>query len=314
MACGIAGIVLPEPGSVGHLLTEMLDAMQHRGPDSAGYGIYRDTDATILILELPADEERDLLSDVERCLGSDRRVTRIERLAEDGGTVVYRVFVDGIPTGASGQRELAEVTRKIEDEAGITVLSAGQGFEILKDVGKAVEVSSQYGVENLEGTHGIGHVRFSTESVVDRYHAHPFQSYLVPNIAVVHNGQITNYYSIRELLEAKGYRFKTENDSECIVVYVADKLMNGYSLEEAMEEAIRELDGPFCFIISTPDAIAVARDPLGLRPGVIGYGRDDTIGISSEEVALRRIFGEEIEGIGQIEPGEYEVFEVGGRW
>ncbi|WP_456483610.1 class II glutamine amidotransferase [Methanopyrus kandleri] len=312
MACGIAGIVLPEPGPVGAILTEMLDALQHRGPDSAGYGLYRDVDTAVFVLELPAEDgEMELLGEVERAL-EGRQLKRVERIAEDAGTRVYRLFVEGFSTGRQGQRELAEVVERIEN-SDITVLSAGHGFEILKDVGTAAEVSEQYGVEAIEGTHGIGHVRFSTESEVDRYHAHPFQSYMIPNMAVVHNGQITNYYTIRERLEIKGYQFKTNNDSECIVVYVADKLRDGYSLEEAMEEAIRDLDGPFCFIISTPDAIAVARDPLGLRPGVIGFGKDGAVAVASEEVALRRIFGDELEGIEQIEPGEYEVFEVGGR-
>ncbi|WP_456454390.1 glutamine amidotransferase [Methanopyrus sp.] len=312
MACGIAGIVLPEPGPVGAILTEMLDALQHRGPDSAGYGLYLDVDTAVFVLELPAEDgEMEMLGEVERAL-EGRQLKRVERIAEDASTRVYRLFVEGFSTGRQGQRELAEVVERIEN-SDITVLSAGHGFEILKDVGTAAEVSEQYGVEAIEGTHGIGHVRFSTESEVDRYHAHPFQSHMVPNMAVVHNGQITNYYTIREQLEIKGYQFKTNNDSECIVVYVADKLRDGYSLEEAMEEAIRDLDGPFCFIISTPNAIAVARDPLGLRPGVIGFGKDGAVAVASEEVALRRIFGDELEGIEQIEPGEYEVFEVGGR-
>ncbi|WP_457620711.1 class II glutamine amidotransferase [Methanopyrus sp.] len=311
MACGIAGIVLPEPGPVGAILTEMLDALQHRGPDSAGYGLYRDVNTAVLVLELPAEGEMELLGRVE-CALEGYRLKRVERIAEDADTRVYRLFVEGLSTGRQGQRELAEVVKSIEN-SDVTVLSAGHGFEILKDVGTAAEVSEQYGVEAIEGTHGIGHVRFSTESEVDRYHAHPFQSYMIPNMAVVHNGQITNYYTIRERLEIKGYQFKTNNDSECIVVYVADKLRDGYSLEEAMEEAIRDLDGPFCFIISTPDAIAVARDPLGLRPGVIGFGKDGAVAVASEEVALRRIFGDELEGIEQIEPGEYEVFEVGDR-
>ncbi|NPB02692.1 MAG: glutamine amidotransferase [Methanopyri archaeon] len=309
MACGIAGVVLPETGPVGQYLTEMLDALQHRGPDSAGYALYRGTSDPVLILELPRNtDELSEMGSVEEALPEGGRVSDIELIAEDELTRVYRVHIEGVEDGVEGQMELAAVVETLEDEFGITVLSAGHGFEILKDVGTAEEVSSQYGVSALEGTHGIGHVRFSTESEVDRYHAHPFQSYMIPNMAVVHNGQITNYYSIREILEIKGYKFKTNNDSECIIVYIADKLMEGYELEEALEEAIRDLDGPFCFIVSTPEGIGVVRDPLGLRPGVIGYGKDDTIVVASEEVAIRRVLGDEIEGLTQIRPGEYEVF------
>jgi glutamate synthase domain-containing protein 1 len=174
-------------------------------------------------------------------------------------------------------------------------------MEIIKDVCTVEELDKRFKVSSFNGTHGIGHVRFSTESRVDLFHAHPFQSFNYPDIAVVHNGQITNYYKMRDRLERRGHRFETENDSELIVHYVADKLENDLDLEEALKESAKDLDGPFSYIISMPDAIGVAKDKLGLRPALVLEG-DGIFAIASEEVALRTLSHSGT--IRNVKPGE----------
>ena len=118
---------------------------------------------------------------------------------------------------------------------------------MIKDVGLVKDIAKRYNVPSRVGTHGIGHTRFATESGVDRYHAHPYQSYITPDITVVHNGQITNYWKIRDPLERKGHKFESFNDTECIVHYMADKLHQGYKLEEALEGADLILGGVSSF-------------------------------------------------------------------
>ena len=74
------------------------------------------------------------------------------------------------------------------------MLSLGNSLEIIKDLGEATEVAEQYGLDSFEGTHAIGHVRMATESDVDISGAHPYWAYPFSDVAVVHNGQLTNYF------------------------------------------------------------------------------------------------------------------------
>lgn len=178
---------------------------------------------------------------------------------------------------------------------------------MIKDVGLVKDIAKRYNVEEVKGTHGIGHTRFATESKIDRYHAHPYQSYIIPDITVVHNGQITNYWKIRDPLERKGHTFESYNDTECIVNYIADKLSEGYHLEEALESAVCDLDGPFSILVGTPDGIGIAKDKLGLRPGVMAEN-DDIFAIASEEMALQDVI--DTQHVEQIAPGEVRAYTI----
>jgi len=137
--------------------------------------------------------------------------------------------------------------------------------------------------------------------VVDLFHAHPFQAFSYPDVAVVHNGQITNYYKMRAKLEENGRQFDTNNDSELIVHYITNKLEQGLTLKEALDESIKDLDGPFSYIVSTSDAIGVARDKLGLRPALI-LESQELCAVASEENALRVIGNSG--NIRNLKPGE----------
>ncbi|MEM4523203.1 MAG: glutamine amidotransferase, partial [Nitrososphaeria archaeon] len=114
-------------------------------------------------------------------------------------------------------------------------------------------------------------------------------------------GQITNYWKVREKLERKGATFETENDSELIVHYVVEMLKRGLGLQEILKTSVKELDGPFSYIISTADSIGMVRDKLGLRPLLV-YEGENLKAAASEESALR-IFGNsgKIRG---LRPGE----------
>ena len=70
--------------------------------------------------------------------------------------------------------------------------------------------ADQYGLAKIRGTHAIGHVRMATESDVDISGAHPYWAYPFPDVAVVHNGQLTNYFHWRRRLEKSGHRFQSE--------------------------------------------------------------------------------------------------------
>jgi len=297
--CGIVGLLYKKKRhNFGATIIDMMLRLQHRGRDGAGVAIYGGLNLTeneyILKVEMDSQNKREVIETYLRKIGEVEHVIIVR---EGKGFTISDFKVK-----THDFKGLKSVLFELQKLKGISVLSAGH-FDMLKDVGSVALVDSIYGISKREGTHGIGHIRFSTESGVDRYHAHPFQSFVYPDITVVHNGQITNYWKIRSVLESKGHPFTTDNDTECIVHYVADKLLEGFKLDEALEEAVKELDGPFSFLISTANAIGVAKDKLGLRPALVSEDTD-TFAIASEEVALEPL-GLNTE---YLNPGDVRVY------
>jgi len=191
----------------------------------------------------------------------------------------------------------------VEDIPEAEVLSLGRTLEIIKDLGDAETVHEQYGLSSFTGTHAICHVRMATESEFDIAGAHPYWAYPYSDVAVVHNGQLTNYFMWRRRLERAGRRFMSECDSEIIAVYLAQEMSEGATLEEAMHSSLDELDGVFTYIAVTKDELGVAKDELAAKPLVL-YESDDLVAIASEEIAIRAILEREIE---TYDPYEREV-------
>ncbi len=281
--CGIAGVLYKENGhdrEIGQALITMLDGCQHRGPDSTGFALYheiRDDDELRLRFLVAEGEEGDrTIADIKARLAEfEAAVTEEERI---GNTVRFTVRFDG---------DLQSLAYAMEHVA--KVVSIGQSLDIVKDVGGAHDVDDTYHVAGFAGTHGIGHVRLATESDVTPDRSHPFWATGFADVAIVHNGQITNYWKMRRRLEKRGMEFHTDNDSELIAVYLADKLANGSTLEEALRSSIDDMDGTFSFLVSTKDEIGYAKDRLAAKPMVM-YEDDDLVAIASEEVSLNKLF------------------------
>ncbi|AUB55847.1 MULTISPECIES: glutamine amidotransferase [Methanobacterium] len=304
--CGIAGVVFKDKDlhPVGRFMTRMLDALQHRGPDSAGFALYgglglREHE---YLLNIEVKEKPGLLDEVKTKVDTAFPIESEEIIPSVENYIIYRCKV--VLESFSQLKPLIMDVDKIDD---VIVLNGAHSFEMIKDVGLVKDIAARYNTEDKMGTHAIGHTRFSTESIVDRYHAHPFQSYIIPDITVVHNGQITNYWKIRDPLERKGHVFETNNDTECIVHYIADKLSQDYSLEEALEQSVKDMDGPFSYIVGTPNGVGIAKDQLGLRPGVMAEN-DEVFAVASEEVALREVM--DTSNIEQISPGESRAYTI----
>jgi len=129
---------------------------------------------------------------------------------------------------------------------------------------------------------------------VDISGAHPYWAYPFSDMAVVHNGQLTNYYQWRRRLEHAGHRFQSECDSEIIAVYLAEKMADGRSLETAMKESLDDLDGVFTYMAVTSDSLGMAKDEMAAKPLVL-YESDDLVAMASEEIAIRAILDREID-------------------
>jgi glutamate synthase domain-containing protein 1 len=303
--CGIAGIIHRDgPGEVGSELTAMLQSMKHRGPDSTGLALYGAPGEALVLRVKLADpnEERDI-EWTERLETSLEELER--RLSKIGAGMdsVTRATDYAVRATVRYDGELKALVDYLEDIPGCEVLSIGHSLEIVKDLGDAETVGRQYGLAGFRGTHGIGHVRMATESDVDIAGAHPYWAYPFGDVAVVHNGQLTNYHQWRRRLERRGHRFASECDSEIIAVYLADELERGTSLETAMKQSLDDLDGVFTYVVVTSDSLGMAKDEMAAKPLVL-FESDSLVALASEEVAIRAVLGREID---TYDPYEREV-------
>src|ERR671919_221337 len=294
--CGIAGIISRNgERQIGSEMTRMLQSMKHRGPDSTGYALYGAPSADWVMRVKLADANTP--RDYEFADRLARHRAEIERrLAQLGATVhsIEDATEYAFEAQFSYHGDLKALADRVEDVPGAEVLSLGHSLQIVKDLGDAESVADRYRLDRLGGSHAIGHVRMATESDVDISGAHPYWAYPFSDIAVVHNGQLTNYHYWKRRLERAGHRFQSECDSEIIAVYLAERMANGDSLEDAMRRSLDELDGVFTYICVTEDALGVAKDELGAKPLVL-YESDDIVALASEEIAIRKVVDREIE-------------------
>ena len=184
---------------------------------------------------------------------------------------------------------LAETLMRVD---GVVIHSIGEASEVVKDVGVASDMDRAHHISMMRGTHGIGHVRMATESKVDITHSHPFWAYPFTDVTVVHNGQLTNYHNLKRHYQSMGHRFLTENDSELIAVYLADKLAEGDPLESVLTQSLDDLDGTFTYLVSTKDGMGVAKDRWAAKP-LVTMQTEDVVAVASEEIALRSVFTDE---------------------
>jgi glutamate synthase domain-containing protein 1 len=303
--CGIAGIIHRDgPSDIGSETTAMLQSMKHRGPDSTGFALFgKPSDLVVIRFKLAdANDKRDF----EFRDRLERHRLEVESRLNKIGATIDRVEGEteyAFRAVVRYEGDMKPLADYLEDVPGCEVLSLGHSLEIVKDLGDAEEVAKMYNLKGFQGTHAIGHVRMATESDVDISGAHPYWAYPFPDVAVVHNGQLTNYFQWRRRLERSGHRFQSECDSEIIAVYLAEKLVEGYELETAMKESLEDLDGVFTYMVVTKDALGVAKDEMAAKPLVL-YESDDLVAMASEEVGIRALIDHEID---TYDPYENEV-------
>lgn len=296
--CGIAGVIHRDGVTdVGREMTAMLKSLKHRGPDSTGFAVYGPSTKSEYVMRLKLAEQEDLTKDHRiREKIKTRRSEVDKRLTELGADVLdpaqateyafrYRLRYAG------DTRTLAAEIEQIE---GAEVLSFGSALELIKDLGDAIQVSDQYGLGSFRGTHAIGHTRMATESDVDIRSAHPYWAYPYNDIAVVHNGQITNYWIKRRQMERRGHRFMSNCDSELLAVYTADNLEQGATLEDSLKASIEEIDGVFTYVVATENELGMAKDTMAAKPMVL-YESDNLVALASDEVAIRTLLPREID-------------------
>ncbi len=278
--CGIVGLFIKNPeleADLGKHLAAMLAEMTDRGPDSAGAAIYHDPvakgAAKVTVLAEDAAYDWDALADeMRKGFGKDAKVA----VRRD------HAVLKASASPADVQGWLAQLHPELR------VNSAGEAIEIYKGKGSPREFIANFGLAEFSGTHALGHTRMATESAVTTEHSHPFSTGL--DLCLVHNGSLSNHNRLREVLRKKGIRFQTDNDSEVAAGYLAWRLQEGDSLDEALGHALEDLDGFYTFAIGSRDGFAVLVDPIGCKPAVMAE-TDDWAAMSSEFRAIATLPG-----------------------
>lgn len=297
--CGISGIVhknasLDNPAPIGRDLKVMLEALAHRGRDSTGITIAGNNLNSNLVVRLwGQDDDWDNIFRLMR-----------ENLSPLGAIIESSQYTENFARiSIAYEGEITILAETLIRTPGIVIHSIGESSETIKDVGTAINLDTKHGLSQLTGTHGIGHVRMATESLVDISHSHPFWAYPFPDITVVHNGQLTNYHKLKRKYEDHGHHFQTRNDSELIAVYLASQMQDGQSLEDSLKASLEDLDGTFTYLVSTRHGMGYAKDRWSAKP-LVTMETEDVVAVASEETALRKIFTNEIQ---RAEPQENEV-------
>lgn len=289
--CGIVGLFLKDRSlepQLGSMLTDMLITMTDRGPDSAGIAIYGKEDLGSSKLTVQSDTPDQafatLESDLSTALGSTVKMHRKDTHA-----------VLEIPRGhlTAARAALATVNPDIR------VMSSGDTVEIYKEVGLPKDVADRFDLRAMSGTHGIGHTRMATESMVTTMGAHPFNT--GPDQCLVHNGSLSNHNRLRRKLQREGIHIETENDTEVGAAYLTWRMQNGATLGEALESSLDDLDGFFTFVVGTKDGFGVVRDPIACKPAVMAE-TDQYVAFGSEYRALVNLPGIEQARVWEPEP------------
>lgn len=289
--CGIAGYWHKgrDDNPVGHTLLQMLTALGCRGPDSTGVAMYGAGLREQWLARVKLGDNGNL---------SERAISVATAAGHFGGknfaqTGAYLSF------SIREQNDPAAFLAAVESVAsGIEVIGLGKRLEIVKQVGSPANLERTFSISSFQGSHGIGHTRLSTESVVDLSHSQPFWAHGRLDLTIAHNGHITNYHQLRRRYEQHGARFYTENDSEIVGIYLAARLKEGGSLEDALLRMVLDLDGSFSCLAATDSEFGFVRDSFALKPLTFAES-DSFVAIATEEIAIRSAL-----------EGKYEVREA----
>lgn len=193
--------------------------------------------------------------------------------------------------GAVAERNVVEILleglKRLEyrgyDSAGVALLQQDGTLSRIRRIGKVQALADAVAENEALGTTGIAHTRWATHGSVTEANAHPHFS--TDRIAVVHNGIIENYQSLRASLTEQGYTFTSDTDTETIAHTVHEFLKTGVSLLEAVQTAVKTFHGAYGTVIMDkhdPSKVVVARSG---SPLVIGLGLGENF-IASDQMAL----------------------------
>ena len=284
--CGIVGIYLKNEkleSSLGSLLSKMLINMGSRGPDSAGFAIYKKEEKgkfkySICLNNLIFDDfEKKINKYIEAKFekNSDHVIIKTQTKPKDMLSLLKNNFKE------------------------IALVGYGKSIEIFKQVGEPSDVVKKFKLEDYSGSHAIGHTRMATESAITTDGSHPYST--GEDECLVHNGSLSNHNNLRRKLKKSGINFDSENDTEVAAGYISNNLFKK-NLRETLKDSLNELDGFYTFITGTKEGFAVLRDEIACKPAVIAE-TEDYVAIASEFQAMAHLPNVNNAKIFEPEPG-----------
>ncbi|MBP7752907.1 MAG: amidophosphoribosyltransferase [Veillonella sp.] len=217
---------------------------------------------------------------------------------------VFGIFDRHLNVGHYTYWGLFALQHRGQESAGIAI-SDGETIEVTKGMGLVTEAIRNMPIH--EGHISAGHVRYSTTGSNNPKNIQPLViHYLGGDMAVAHNGNLTNALALRNELENNGSVFQTTMDSEVIVNMIARS--KAASTEERIIEAVKRIEGAFSLVVATNEKLIGVRDPNGFRPLCLGKTEHGYV-LSSETCALDAI---KADFIRHIDPGEMVVIDDGG--
>lgn len=278
--------------SLGELMVPMLIGMAERGPDSAGLAVFTEP--------LPNGTSKySLYSGKE---GIDWIALSKSLQSQLNGTA--QIETHGNHAVLISDRSPDTVKPWLKHHyPQIFLLSVGRAIALYKDVGSPPDIANRYNFKSLQGTHIVAHTRMATESAVTPAHAHPFTA--GEDFCLVHNGSLSNPYSIRRKLEPRGIHFETDNDTEAACRFLEWRMQAGDDLETSLQKGFEELDGFYTLLMGTRNKLALVRDAFACKPAVIAE-TDDYVAIASEFRSLAHL--PDVKHANIYEPAPEEIY------
>ncbi len=272
--CGIVGIYLKTKKyqkSLGKMLSGMLDNMESRGPDSAGFAIYKNESKNIYKFSLCINDLN--FNTFKKEIAKKIKKSQLNQISDH---VILK-------TNEKPKKVIKIINTNFPK---VSIVGYGRSIEIFKQVGNPKDVVKKFKLNNFSGTHGIGHTRMATESAITTDGSHPYST--GEDECLVHNGSLSNHNNLRRELVKKGNTFNSENDTEVAAGYVSDSLSNNKSLKDTLTSGLKDLDGFYTFITGTRKGFAVVRDEIACKPAVIAETKN-YVAIASEFQAMAHL-------------------------
>ena len=209
------------------------------------------------------------------------------------------------------------------DSCGVAVHAQGQGLQRARSTARVAELMQQIVDDRVEGVTGIAHTRWATHGAPAVHNAHPLFSHgpgpdaaqRAGRIALVHNGIIENHDELRAQLQARGYSFASQTDTE-VIAHLIDSLYSG-DLFAAVQQAVRQLHGAYAIAVICHDE---PHRVVGARAGsplVVGVGEGDERFLASDAMALAgvtdRIIYLEEGDVADLQLGQHRIADRAGR-
>ena len=286
--CGIVGIYLKTKKfekNLGKMLSGMLNNMESRGPDSAGFAIYKEENKKNYKYSLCLNNTN--VNDFEKKI---LKIFKKAQLSQFSDHVILKT--------SENPKKMNKILSSNFPE--VSIVGYGKSIEIFKQIGNPKDIVKKFNLESFSGTHGIGHTRMATESAITTDGSHPYST--GEDECLVHNGSLSNHNNLRRELTKKGNVFNSENDTEVAAGYVSNSLSNNKSLKDTLISGLKDLDGFYTFITGTRKGFAVVRDEIACKPAVIAE-TENYVAIASEFQAMAHLPNVNTAKIFEPEPG-----------